>query len=90
VIQAVHLIAAPVGGAPRGDYAQGERYITKEHMAGIVPYNPLHFLHPWRSDVLRDWFGFARPFKSIAARRASHRCGPYISWKGKGLLNELF
>ena len=23
-------------------------------------------------DVRRDWFGFARPFKSIAAGRASH------------------
>jgi len=60
-----------VGGAPRGDYVQDERYVAMEHMAGIVPYNPLHFLPSWRSDVRRDWFGFS-PGQKIAARRASH------------------
>ncbi len=35
-------------------------------MAGIVPYNPLHFLRPWRSDVRRDCFRFARVLKRIA------------------------
>jgi len=62
-----------VGGASRGDYVQDERYIAMEHMAGIVPYNPLHFLRPWRSDVRRDRVTVAPGVKSIAAGRASHR-----------------
>ena len=37
-----------------------KRYIAMEHMAEIVPYNPLHFLRPWRSDVRCDWFRFAQ------------------------------
>ena len=61
-----------VGGATRGDYVQDERYVAIEHMARIVPDNPLHFLRPWRSDVRRDCVNFAHGLKSIAAGRASH------------------
>ena len=44
-----------------------ERYFAMEHMAGIVPYNPLHFLLPWRSDVRRDCSSFVCCLKKFAA-----------------------
>jgi len=71
--QARQKAARTVGAASRGDYAQDVRYIAKEHMAVIVPYNPMHFLRPWRSDVRRDCVRFPHIQKSIAARRGSYR-----------------
>jgi hypothetical protein len=57
----MRLLALVVGanGEAGRDYIQDEWYIAREHMAGIVPYNPLHFLRPWRSDVRRNCFGIS-------------------------------
>ena len=50
-----------------------ERYVANENMAEIVPYDPLHFLHPWRLDVRRDCFVVGHSQKSIAAGRGSYK-----------------
>jgi hypothetical protein len=50
-----------------------ERYFAIEHRAGIVPYDPLHFLHPWRSDVRRE--AFQGPHMHLACPGGNTRRG---------------